>query len=136
MDLALPMSVTFHRAFDMSRDPFEALEDIISIGGIQRILTSGQESSVLEGLPCIQELIQKAGSRIKILPGCGIHSRNIHRILDEIHVDELHMAVPRSEPSGMIYKNTRVFMGVAIMTPEYELTLSDGQMIKELSSHI
>ena len=67
--LAKPLKVTFHRAFDMTRDPVEALEDLISIGGIERILTSGQESSVLEGLPLLEKLAQVARGRILILPG-------------------------------------------------------------------
>lgn len=64
------MMVTFHRAFDMSRDPFKAMEDLISIGGIERILTSGQEAGVLEGLPLIIQLIDCAKGRIQIMPGC------------------------------------------------------------------
>ena len=66
------MAVTFHRAFDMTSNASEALETIIDIGGIQRILTSGQESTVIEGLDCIAELIRQASGRITILPGGGM----------------------------------------------------------------
>jgi copper homeostasis protein len=69
VEIAKPMNITFHRAFDMTIDPFEALEDIISIGNIQRILTSGQESSALEGIDLIRDLIKKAQGRIIIMPG-------------------------------------------------------------------
>jgi copper homeostasis protein len=72
--LAVPMEVTFHRAYDWTKDPLVALEDLISIGGIQRILTSGQQKSVLEGLPLIIELLKRAKGRIGILPGGGEHS--------------------------------------------------------------
>ncbi|KAI8806590.1 copper homeostasis protein CutC, partial [Cladochytrium replicatum] len=82
--LANPMNVTFHRAFDVSSDPFKALEDITSIGGIERILTSGQEESVLEGLPLIKDLIRRAGNRIVILPGGGISPRNVERIVSKL----------------------------------------------------
>lgn len=65
------MEVTFHRAFDWTKDPLQSLEDIVSIGGIQRILTSGQQKSVLEGLPLIMDLLKRAKGRIGILPGGG-----------------------------------------------------------------
>lgn len=63
--------VTFHRAFDMVKDPFQALEDIIEIGGIQRILTSGCERSAYEGLDMLVELSKRANGRIIIMPGAG-----------------------------------------------------------------
>ena len=69
--LARPLSVTFHRAFDVTADPFGALETLIGLG-VDRVLTSGQEASVLEGLPLIVELMQRAGDRIIIMPGGGI----------------------------------------------------------------
>jgi len=64
-------AVTFHRAFDMVKDPYHALEDIIRIGGIQRILTSGCERSAYEGLDTLVELSKRAQGRIIILPGAG-----------------------------------------------------------------
>ncbi|MBP1594942.1 MAG: copper homeostasis protein cutC isoform [Acidobacteria bacterium] len=76
------MKVTFHSALDMSRDPCEAMENQISVG-IDRILTSGQQSSALEGLDLISDLVHKAGNRvIVIMPGGGINERNFSRILD------------------------------------------------------
>ena len=61
MARARPLSVTFHRAFDMTPDPFEALETLIGLG-VDRILTSGQEATVLEGLPLIAELVRRAAT--------------------------------------------------------------------------
>jgi copper homeostasis protein len=68
--LAQPLSVTFHRAFDVAAEPFGALEKLIEIG-VDRVLTSGQEPSVLEGLPLIVELMKRAGDCIIIMPGGG-----------------------------------------------------------------
>lgn len=68
IDLVRPMQVTFHRAFDMARDPFEALDDLIELG-IDRVLTSGQELTVVEGMETLKKLIDKAGDKIIILPG-------------------------------------------------------------------
>ena len=78
--LARPLSVTFHRAFDVTPDPFRALETLIELG-VDRVLTSGQEPNVLEGLPLIVELMQRAGDRIVIMPGGGITERNVERIV-------------------------------------------------------
>ena len=80
ISLARPLSVTFHRAFDMTPDPFRAIETLIGLG-VDRVLTSGQEATVLEGLPLIVELIQRAGNRIVVMPGGGITSRNVERIV-------------------------------------------------------
>jgi len=62
--------VTFHRAFDMTRDPFEALETLIDLG-IDRVLTSGQEKSAVEGWNLITELVHGAGERIVVMRGGG-----------------------------------------------------------------
>ena len=80
VELARPLSVTYHRAFDVSRDPYEALEALIGLG-IDRVLTSGQESSVLEGLDLIVDLVRVAGERIIVMPGGGITERNIAKIV-------------------------------------------------------
>ncbi|HEY5206937.1 MAG TPA: copper homeostasis protein CutC, partial [Roseiarcus sp.] len=78
--LARPLSVTFHRAFDVAAEPFGALETLIELG-VDRVLTSGQEPTVLEGLPLIVELMKRAGDRIVIMPGGGITARNVERIV-------------------------------------------------------
>ena len=73
-------SVTFHRAFDVCRRPFEALERIVSLG-CARILTSGQGASVTEGSDMLRELRKRAAGRIIILPGGGVTPQNAGRIL-------------------------------------------------------
>ena len=68
IELARPLEVTFHRAFDVSVDPFQSLNDLINLG-VDRLLTSGQEPSVLEGVELIAELVRRAGDDIIIMPG-------------------------------------------------------------------
>jgi len=104
IELARPMSVTFHRAFDMARDPYEAMETLIMLG-IDRILTSGQEISALEGLELISDLVRKAGDRIVIMPGGGITERNIRRIAERSCAAELHVAALASSEGSMRYRN-------------------------------
>ncbi len=83
------MSVTFHRAFDECRNPLRALEDVIGLG-CHRLLTSGHAPSVTEGITLLRQLVEQAGSRITILPGCGISPENAGRILEQSGANELH----------------------------------------------
>jgi copper homeostasis protein len=117
--LARPLSVTFHRAFDMTPDPFRALEALIELG-VDRVLTSGQEASVLEGLPLIVELIERAGDRVLIMPGGGITARNIDRILAAARPREIHFAALEPSASGMRFRRPHVFMGGELRPPEYD----------------
>ena len=127
--LARPMNVTFHRAFDMSRDPYEALEDLIRLG-IGRVLTSGQDFSALEGLDLITDLVQKAGGRIIIMPGGGVTERNVNKIVEQSGAKEVHVAALVSVGSRMRYRNARCFMGGELRPPEFALTVTDPNRIK------
>ena len=82
-------AITFHRAFDVCRKPFQAMEEIIGLG-CSRILTSGQAASVLEGAALIRELRARAAGRIILLPGGGIRPDNARRILEATSCTELH----------------------------------------------
>ena len=115
---ASPMSVTFHRAFDMTPDPIAALETLVGLG-VQRVLTSGQEATVLEGLPLIADLIRRAGERVIIMPGGGITERNVGRIVAEAAPRELHFAALSPIESPMTVRRDHVFMGGELRAPEY-----------------
>ena len=115
--LARPLSVTFHRAFDVTRDPFEALDTLIALG-VERVLTSGQEPSVLEGLDLIVELVRRAAGRIIVMPGGGITARNVGRISAACGASELHFASLEPREGRMRYRNPRVFMGGTLRPAE------------------
>lgn len=116
--MARPLNVTFHRAFDMCRDPRQALEDLVTLG-IDRVLTSGQEASVLEGLDLICALEKQAAGRIIVMPGGGLTPRNIRKIVDLSRVTEVHLSARASVESGMQHRNSRCFMGGALRPPEF-----------------
>jgi copper homeostasis protein len=116
--LARPLPVTFHRAFDVSRDPFEALETLIDLG-VDRVLTSGQEPSVLEGLDLIVALVKRAAGRIIVMPGGGITERTVGRIAPVCSAMELHFASLERREGRMAHRNPRVFMGGTLRPPEY-----------------
>jgi len=89
VEYVYPLGVTFHRAFDRTVDPFEALEDIIEIG-CERILTSGQMPTAFEGAELIKQLIGKADDRIIIMPGSGVRSENTVQIAEATGAVEFH----------------------------------------------
>ena len=80
ISLARPLSVTFHRAFDMCRDPLKGLEQLVGLG-VDRLLTSGQEATCVEGIELIATLNRQAAGRIIIMPGGGITARNVRKII-------------------------------------------------------
>ena len=86
---ARPLSVTFHRAFDVCRDPVSALEDVISLG-CDRLLTSGHETSAYEGRHFIKTLVEQAAGRILVMPGCGVRSSNLQEIASITRASEFH----------------------------------------------
>jgi copper homeostasis protein len=98
------MGVTFHRAFDRAANPFEALEDIIEIG-CERILTSGQRPTAVEGAGLINQLIRQAEERIVIMPGSGIRSSNILQLAQLTEAVEFHTSARKLAESGMQYIN-------------------------------
>ncbi len=122
IDEARPLAVTFHRAFDMTRDPFAALETLVALG-VDRVLTSGQEPTVLEGLDLVAELSGRARGRIVVMPGGGITDRNIARIRARVPAAEMHFADGEPVESRMRFRNPRVFMGGTLRPPEYTLDL-------------
>lgn len=95
MDEAEGLSVTFHRAFDVCREPEEALEKIISLG-CHRLLTSGQAPTAEQGIPMLKKLIEQADGRIIIMPGAGVNPQNASRILEETGALEIHGSLRRN----------------------------------------
>lgn len=128
-DLARPMGITCHRAFDMTRDPFEAMEDLVALG-IDRILTSGQSVSALEGAPLIRNLIEKAKGRIAIMPGHGIKEHNLEEVIKATGASEYHLYLTKQVPASMQFKRNDVKMGKPEL-PEYQITIADAERIRK-----
>jgi len=100
VETAYPMGVTFHRAFDRCRDPFEAMEQLIELG-CERILTSGQKPTAPEGVELIAALQQKAGGRIIILPGSGVRPDTIGMLAEKTGCTEFHASLRSREQTRM-----------------------------------
>ena len=135
VELAAPMSVTFHRAFDVCRDPFKALDELANLG-IARILTSGQEATAVEGLDLISELVKHAGDRIAIMACGNLNERNINRVIAETGVKEVHFTGFRDVQSEMEFRNERVFMGGTLRPPEYSRAVTDAKKVRTVIDSI
>lgn len=129
VEAAQGMSVTFHRAFDMCRDPFDSLEKIIRLG-CDRILTSGQQPKAEQGIALLKQLVERAGDRIIIMPGSGIHAGNIARIAMASGAREFHLSARTAIESGMKYRNPNIKMGGdAVVIEEYRQERTDAVMV-------
>lgn len=127
--LARPLPVTFHRAFDMGRDAEKALEDLIGLG-VERVLTSGLERNVVEGLDTIVALMQQARGRIIIVPGGGISEQNVSQILAATGAKEFHVSASAVQESAMTFRNPRVIMGRGVVPPEYSFTRASEARVR------
>ena len=83
--------LTFHRAFDLMKNPFDAMEQLIDLG-FQKLLTSGLSDSALNGKNILKELVQKANGRIEVIASAGINSGNIQQIILETEVNAVHFS--------------------------------------------
>ncbi|KAG6814145.1 hypothetical protein H0H92_002140 [Tricholoma furcatifolium] len=141
VDEALPIEVCFHRAFDMTREADEALRDIESIGGISRILTSGQGKTALEALPTIEslfnttkELIDDEPWGLTILPGSGINPTSIDSVLDRLlplGLQEIHMSGSRWVEGDMSFRREGMGMGIGD-EGEWGVWVVDGEKVSEV----
>jgi copper homeostasis protein len=104
VDLAYPMEITFHRAFDRTKNALQSLEDIIECG-CQRILTSGQVPNAFDGKDLIKKLIEQADDRIIVMPGSGVRNNNIKELADYTGATELHSSARKNIDSEMEFVN-------------------------------
>lgn len=133
VELARPLSVTFHRAFDVTPDPHKALEDIISCN-VDRLLTAGQQNTAPEGIELIIDLVKKANNRIVIMPGSGINEDNILEFKNRTGANDFHMTARMPVESKMLYRKDGIFMGGLPQIPEFKIFISNTDKIKKVVS--
>ena len=134
-DAARPMAVTFHRAFDLTRDPAEALETLIGLG-IERVLTSGQALSALRGTATIAALVRQAGGRIAVMAGGGINEANAARVVKETGVTEIHIGATGIFDSSMEFRREEVFMGKPYQPDEYRRVETDPERVQRIVKNV
>lgn len=128
VELARPMQVTFHRAFDVTPDPLQALEDVIQ-SEADRILTSGQQISAFAGKDLIRKLIEQAASRIVIMPGAGINETNLSELLASTGAQEYHMSANHIVSGQMLFRPEQIRMGGNAALSEYDLVMTNPDKI-------
>jgi copper homeostasis protein len=124
------MSITFHRAFDMCRDPRKALEDIVALD-CDRLLSSGQECSAEKGAELLSELVEQAAGRIIVMPGAGIRPSNIALIEQKTGAAEFHSTARVTKSDGMNFTHPRVSFAVSA-SDEGRISLSDRAIVSQL----
>lgn len=107
IDRARPLKVTCHRAFDMTMDPFQTLEDCIEVG-FHRILTAGHQTTALKGVDLIAQLITKANGRIAIMPGSGVNENTVEELVRTTRATEIHFSATAFRDSVMQYRNQAI----------------------------
>ena len=124
-----PLKVTCHRAFDMARDPFEALEDCIE-AGFDRILTSGRMPRAVEGSGLLAALVKKAGNRIEIMAGSGVNEDTVEEIVGTAGVSHIHLSAMAFRDSSMQFINTEISGMGQSEGSEYRLRTVDPRRVE------
>ena len=135
IDCARGLPVTLHRAFDMTRDPLEALEEAVRLG-FRTILTSGQARSAAEGTEVLRQVFRQAAGRIDIMAGCGVNRENIVSLYEQTGIRVFH-TTGRKGPvdSGMSYRRQGVSMGLPSLS-EYELWRTDEEEFRACAERV
>jgi copper homeostasis protein len=130
VEIAAPLKVTFHRAFDMSQDLFRALADLEATG-VHCILTSGGEQTALEGVRTLRRLVEAANGQLSIMAGSGIKERNVAKIVRESGVRLVHASLKLLVASAMHFQNRKISMG-GVKGREYHRYVVDEQEVQRL----
>jgi len=131
VEAAGPLSVTCHRAFDMTRNVEAAVEALVRCG-VARVLTSGQRDAAVDGINAIRAAVSAARGGLKVMACGGLDADNIAMVRDATGVPELHFAALRTEPSGMLYRNPNVGMGGTDLEREYTNSVTDGEAVRRV----
>ncbi|MHB1023585.1 MAG: copper homeostasis protein CutC [Acidobacteriaceae bacterium] len=130
VELARPMKVTFHRAFDSSADLMRSLEDIIQTGS-DCILTSGGAAQITNGAEVAAVLLQKAAGRIEIMIGGGVKASNARQLFEQTGVSNFHASLRTPVPSPMEFRKTEMRVGAETERDYIRFTVKEGS-VREL----
>ena len=125
----------FHRAFDVTADPFRALDQLVDLG-ITRILTSGQQDTVPEGADLTRRLIDHARERIEILPGGGLKPWNLADVIARTGCSQVHLTAFRTATDTSTRRRPQVTFGGALYPPEDSYSITDEKIVREISTRL
>lgn len=130
VEIARPLHITLHRAFDVCKQPLDTLELIKELG-IHTILTSGQEQTCVQGKELLTELVRRAGSEVEILIGSGLKSSNIEEMIRATGARAYHLSGKKEIESQMLYRPKEVSMGLPVLS-EYIIWQTDEREIRKV----
>jgi copper homeostasis protein len=128
---ARPLSITFHRAFDLTPDPIKALDDLLELK-VHRLLTSGQQQFALQGVELIRELNERAAGKLIIMPGSGVNEENVSEIIARTGVNEVHASARKEVNSEMVFRKDYPPMSGNKNISEYEQLVADKLKIQKM----
>jgi len=131
-DIAGNSDAVFHRAFDVTPDPFRAIDELVDLG-ITRVLTSGQQDTVPEGLELIARLVDYAGDRIQVMPGGGIKPFNFAEVMARTGCRQIHVAAFTTRTDDSTRHRPSVTFGGALMPPENRYDITDRSVVARLA---
>ncbi len=131
VEAARPLSVTFHRAFDLVRDAFEALDTLMALG-VDRVLTSGGAATAIEGLETLAALAWRSEGRGTIIAAGGITEHTVGRIINEAGVSEVHVRASKRRDSEMTFRRENVTLGRAYVPDEYARVVTTADLLKRI----
>jgi copper homeostasis protein len=112
-----PRPAVFHRAFDVTPEPFAALEQLIDVG-VRRVMTSGQEESAYNGTALIAELLRRAAGRIEVLAAGGINRFTVVDVVARTGCNQVHASLRRVRYDPSTTARPQVSFGGAVRAAE------------------
>jgi copper homeostasis protein len=134
-EIAADKQAIFHRAFDVTPDPFEAIDQLVSLG-IARILTSGQQDTVPEGADLIRRLIEYARERIEILPGGGIKPYNLPDVIARTGCKQVHLTAFKTVADHSTHRHPNVTFGGSLHPPEDQFLMTDAGLVRQIAEKL
>jgi copper homeostasis protein len=128
-------AAVFHRAFDVTPDPFAALEQLIGLG-FRRVMTSGQEETAYNGAELIAELVTRAAGRIEILPAGGVNRFTVADVLARTGCDQVHASLRARQEDRSVMARPQVSFGGAVRLPEHHYDATSAQAVAELRGRL
>lgn len=126
-----PMRITFHRAFDLTPDPMQALDALLQLN-VHRLPTSGQQETALQGAALIRKLNERAAGKLVVMPGGGVNAWNVRELIAETGVSEVHASVRKSVESGMAFRKEYPPMSGNRVLSEFEQLVADLSQVKAM----
>ena len=134
-ELAGSKQAVFHRAFDVTPDPFRALDQLIDLG-VTRVLTSGQQDTVPEGADLIRRLIEYATGRIEILPGGGIKPHNLADVIVRTGCAQVHLTAFKTVEDRSTHRHPNVTFGGALHPPEDQYQMTNVELVRQIAAKL